>query len=358
MKTIYKNNSTFDCELIPTYMNSISKNIENNIILPKNLIKVKEEEFDVLSGYNYHQVIKYNYNLNQLKLFAKKFKLKVSGNKKELTNRIYIFLYLSSYVIKIQKIFRGRLQRKFNLLHGPAYKNRNLCNNACDFITMEPLNEIDFNQFISYKDIDNFVYGFDIISLYNLFLKNKNEIKNPYNRNDIPKIVFKNIKSIIRISKLLNISIHLNYEDDTIHLSNEKNIELRVLSLFQNIDALGNYSSPEWFLSLNKNKLIKFIRELCDIFNYRAQLSLEVKRNICPPNGDPFMNLNINTIHTEQNINNIRKFILEILEKMVNNGIDLGNRSLGAYYVLGALTLVNENAATSLPWLYQSVSYI
>jgi len=42
----------------------------------------------------------------------------------------------------------------------------------------------------------------------------------------------------------------------------------------------------------------------------------------------------------------------------INTGIDNDSKSLGAYYILGALTLVNTNAAISLPWLYQSVNYI
>jgi hypothetical protein len=42
----------------------------------------------------------------------------------------------------------------------------------------------------------------------------------------------------------------------------------------------------------------------------------------------------------------------------VNSGIDRDNKCLGAYYVLGALTLVSEDAATSLPWLYQAVCYM
>ena len=57
----------------------------------------------------------------------------------------------------------------------------------------------------------------------------------------------------------------------------------------------------------------------------------------------------------EQNIFNIQKMILPILEKLVNSGLEQDNKALGAYYVLGALTLVNENAASTLPWLYQSV---
>ena len=141
------------------------------------------------------------------------------------------------------------------------------------------------------------------------------------------------------------------------NISNEKAIELRALSLFQNIDALGNYSNLVWFISLNRNQLIKFIRELMDIWNYRAQLSNETKRNICPPIGDPFRNLSIPYINTEQNLWNVRKVLLDIMEKLVNSGIDRDSKSLGAYYVLGALTLVNTEAAKSLTWLFQSVNY-
>ena len=71
-------------------------------------------------------MIKDNYSLQQLKTFAKHYKLKISGTKKELITRIYVFLQLSYYVIKIQKVFRGNLQRFFNKLHGPAYKNKKL----------------------------------------------------------------------------------------------------------------------------------------------------------------------------------------------------------------------------------------
>jgi hypothetical protein len=259
--------------------------------------------------------------------------------------------------MKIQKVFRGILQRKYNLLHGPAYKNRDLCTNNCDFITMEPLNEISFHQFISYKDVDDFVYGFDIGSLYNLIFKTKKDIKNPYNRSNIPDYLFKNIKTLIKLGIILKTPINLEIEDDCIFMSAEKTIEMRCLSIFQQIDSLGNYSDPQWFLSLNRNGLIKFVRELADIWNYRAQLSTDVKRKICPPNGDPFRQINFQSLHTELNITTTKKSVLEVLEKMVNDGVDSDSKSLGAYYVLGALTLVNDNAAISLPWLFQSVSH-
>jgi hypothetical protein len=162
---------------------------------------------------------------------------------------------------------------------------------------------------------------------------------------------------MLRLSKILKIHINLHFEDDSQNVSSEKAIELRALALFQTIDSLGNYSNPQWFLSLNRTQIIKFVRELSDIWNYRAQLSQETKRSICPPNGDPFRNLSMPYVHTEVNMINVKKVVLEVLEKFVNSGSDKDSKSLGAYYVLGCLTLVNTEAATSLPWLFQSFSY-
>jgi len=356
MSPSLKKSSSFQ-NIEDDYMKIIYSNSEKCIPVYKNQIKINEENIIFPSITNYNELTKYNFNISHLKTFAKHYKLKITGNKKQLISRIFCFLYLSSYVIKIQKIFRGMLQRKYNKLHGPASMNRGLCTNNTDFITMEPLNEINLNQFISFKDTDDFVYGFDIVSLYNLIFKNNQEIKNPYNRKDIPDSALKDIKTLIRLSKILKIQINFDTDDDSIHISSEKATELRVVSLFQNIDALGNYSHPDWFLSLNKNQIIRFMRELIDIWNYRAQLSMEIKRNVCPPTGDPFRNFSMVFIHIETNINSIKKVVLEVLEKLANSGINRDSKSLGAYYILGALTLVNENAANAYPWLFQSFNY-
>jgi hypothetical protein len=99
------------------------------------------------------------------------------------------------------------------------------------------------------------------------------------------------------------------------------------------------------------------MRELSDIWNFRTQLSSEIKRNICPPHGDPFRHFGLSYINNESDLYLVKKNILDVLEKFVNSGIDTDSKSLGCYYVLGALTLVNQNAALALPWLYQSFSY-
>ena len=339
------------------FMNIILNKSEQFIPSVKKPIRISDDEISIPTIKNYDDIVKYNYNVPQLKSIAKHYKLKIGGNKNQLVNRIFSFLYLSSYLIKIQKIVRGVIQRTFNMLHGPAYMNRKLCTNNADFVTMEPLEDIKHNQFISFKDVDGFIYGFDIVSIYNLFSKSGSEIKNPYNRAIIPAYVLKNIKILLQLSKILKQKLCLQNEDDNLVFSLEKTIELRTLSLFQNIDALGNYSDPQWFLSLPRVKIIRFVRELGDIWNYRAQLSTETKINICPPVGDPFRNLSLAYLHTETNMSNVQKAVLEVLEKIVNTGVNVDSKSLGSYYVLGALTLVNESTATALPWLYQSVSY-
>jgi len=354
---VIKNTNNINNNNVDEYINKIFLKSENKMINNKRQIKVNDENIVIPTIQNYNDITKYNYNVSQLKTIAKKYKLKISGNKNELISRIFSYLYLSSHIIKIQKFFRGFIVNKYKRLHGPASINRKLCTNSTDFVTMEPIEEINFHQFISYKDEDQFIYGFDITSLFNLISKGGNTIKNPYNRSLIPEYILNNVKTIIKLSKVLKIQVVLNLEDDTQNMSSEKVIELRTLSLFQNIDSLGNYSNPQWFLSLNRTQIIKLIRELCDIWNYRAQLPMNIKQNICQPNGDPFRNLSIIYIQTESNINNIRKVVLEVLEKLVNSGIDKDSKSLGAYYVLGALTLVNPDAATSLPWLFQSVNY-
>jgi hypothetical protein len=346
-------------ELTDEYMNCIIKKSENKIPVVKKAIKITDDSIVIPTIHSYNDITKYNYSLPQLKMIAKEYKLKLGGNKPQLMSRIFSYLYFSSYIIKIQKNFRRLLVQNYKAYHGPAAINRKICTNADDFVTMEPVEEINFHQFLSYKDTDGFIYGFDIISLHNLFLKSKdiNNVKNPYNRNLIPEAVIRTIKSIIRLSRILKIQIHLHYEDDTQNLPMEKALELRALQLFQHIDALGNYSNSQWFLSLNRTQIVRFVKELNDIWNYRAQLSNEVKRNICPPNGDPFRYISIQYLHTEAELFNVKKIVLELMEKFVNSGINNDSKSLGAYYILGALTLVNIEAATSLPWLFQSFEH-
>jgi hypothetical protein len=137
----------------------------------------------------------------------------------------------------------------------------------------------------------------------------------------------------------------------------KKKIDFKILELFQKIDSYGNYTNTNWFNNLNKYNLIIFLKELIDIWNYRAMLSIETKINICPPYGNPFRNLsfNISNIHSF-NYNTVKKNIINVMDELINKGINNEYKSLGASYILCSLTLVNNDAAEALPHLYWSVS--
>ena len=344
------------------YFNNMFDDIYNNNVKLTTTNKLKKIDNELMSIPNFNEhnmVLQYNYSVQQLKSIVSHYKMKMNGNKTQLITRIYSFLYLSNFITRAQKWVRGYLLRKYNKLHGPGFKNKNVCTNTTDFFTMDPLTELPNKQFFSFEDADGFIYGFDLLSIYNLIYKCDGQIKNPYNRLPISSKNIEKFRDLLRLSHILKIPVCTEIKDIHEEISIKKSIELRALTLFQNIDALGNYSNAQWFLNLGKLQMIKMIRELIDIWAYRAPLSNETKRAICPPVGNPFSRfVNFNQLHTIENIDEIRKYTLEILEKFVNSGIDRDNKCLGAYYVLGALTLVSEDAATSLPWLYQAVCYM
>jgi len=350
----YMNNIYVKCNTI--VHDYIKTNKETNK-RPKKLNKIDNANVVVPTINNYNILFEHNYNIQQLKEFVKFHKLKQSGNKNELVNRLYNYLKLSYYIIKIQKIYRGRIQRIYNLLHGPAYKNRSICTNANDFFTMDDLSSIPNNLFFSYKDIDNFVYGFDIISLYNLITKSNGNVKNPYNRIPIPEQVLSNVKMFLRLSKILDIQVDTLIKSPSAEVTYQKTIELKILDVFQYMDSLGNYSNPSWFLELDRIKLIRYMRELIDIWDYRAQITPETKRAIYPPNGQPFEGFSFVQLCNNNDMSFMRKKIIEIIERIVTNGVDRDNKALGCYYVLGALTIVSQNASSALPWLYQTFVY-
>jgi hypothetical protein len=350
-----------DDEYIQAICKKCSNNITNFTTSKYQQEKINNYDLVIPTSDNICVLFKYNYNKEQLKVFTKHYKIKVTGNKNELISRIYCFLTLSIHAKKIQKIFRGFLQRNCNSMRGPGFKKRSLCTNGMDFFTMDDISSIAYTHFFSYKDSDGFIYGFDIISLHNLIKNNAKDfvsVTNPFNRNIIPDEIISNMKTLLRLNRVLKIFIKLEIKDDSSNISSKKSLELKILSLFQSIDALGNYSTPEWFTSLSQPCLWRFVRELADIWSYRAQITSETKRNICPPNGDPFRNISMTSLMALSSLDETRLVVLSIMDKMVNSGTNTDSRTLGSYYVLGALTLINDNAAASLPWLYQSFCYM
>ena len=329
--------------------------LNSEIPIKKVKTKITDAEFTVPILSDYAKIIDINYTLPQLKKICKKHKIKVSGKKDELKQRIYNHMRCDYYSIFIQKIARKILVKNYLALHGPGFYNIARCTNDCDFATLDDITEIPYTQFFSFEDEDKFIYVFDILSIYNLYMKNKTKPTNPFSTKIMDDSVHTNMMNFIRYSKLLGIKINIDY-DTFEELDDVKRLDMRILNLFQNMDSLGNYTDMTWFTSLNRNKLIKFVRELHDIWHFRASLSSETKREICPPFCNPFISVHIHYIHNYSFLL-IKKLLVTIMEEFVNKGIDNNSKTLGCYYVLSCLTLVNSSAAETLPWLYESVNY-
>lgn len=314
--------------------------------------KVKQEDFVIPMINEYEKLVTINFNLSQLKSISRKYKQKVSGNKSQLIFNLYNFLKFSYHAISIQKMIRGYIMRKFIKLHGPAIIDRK-CVNDTDFLTFQNIKDIPFQQFYSYKDKDNFVYGFDICSLFNM-IKDEEYKKNPYNRNNLPETIMDDLIKIIKMGKKINYNIDITLTSDIEELSEKKQVELRAVSVFQKFDSLGFITNSHWLMGLPRLYCKRYLRELYDVWNYRAQLSNEVKREIYPPNGKIFGNINLSHVLANNTELQLKTLILDICERLITKGITHNAKSLGCFYALGTFTMVSSNCANSLPWLYES----
>ena len=330
---------------------------------------IKTGAFTIPSIKEFNNLYTINYKVNELKIIQKHYNIKCSGNKEHLKQYLYNYLYYSCKIIIIQKNARLLFIKKYIKFHGPAFYNRSICSNDVDFCTLDTIVSIPYNQFISFKDENNHIYGFDIISLYTLFkngllaMKKNNtnitndcyvDVENPFTKQKFSANILKQLIGYINISRILKIIINLEY-DELIAVSDSKQVEMKILTLFQKIDSLGNYTNIKWFLELDKKQLIRFVRELMDIWNYRANLPYEVKREIVPQRSDPFYDRTINpNMLGQYSFIQIRKYCATIIDILINSGLNTSSCSLGSYYVLCALTTVSKDAAETLPWLYEA----
>ena len=354
-KSNKKVNTFVDDEFdIENQKESCERECINNI----KIVKKREE----LSMKNYTTLLVEKYKMEELKKLCTRYKIAKGGNKEELTKRLYEYCKNSIGPMKIQKVFRGFLVRRLHALQGPAFRNRSICNNDMDFFTMDDMSDIPITQFYSYCDKDNFVYGFNIVSLYNLILKEGSTAKNPYNRNVFDNIVKDNVTKMIRISKVLKLPIEIDLKNEIMDPS--KRLELKILELFQTMNSYGNYANSEWFRELPRNQHVRFARELVDIWNYRALLTMAKKQEICPPHGSPFLGtpyfVNVVNNITLNNLSNdtLVRYNVQIIENLVKSAVDIDNKMLGTFYVLSALTLVSQPARDAMPWLYEAVVYV
>ena len=288
-----------------------------------------------------------NYTIRDLVSICDFFHFPIKRRKKkEMEEETYQYLKHGHYASKIQRGWKKRLVREFNQSQGPAMFRRSLCNNVEDFLTTEKMTEIEYPFFISMTD-QEFVYGFNVISVYNLLIKKTPY--NPYTRNPFPASFVSIVYRRMKLNALFHHTDHPIYHE--IQLPSYDN---KLTCLFQKMDSLGNYTQIEWILSLSIHQLKRFLFELHDIWDYRAQLTPTLKMKICPPLGRPFRDIPFQ--HSETvDLNRMRHYCCMVMEELLNRSMDPEYQALGCYYILSAITLVNPAAAEAMPWLYLSV---
>jgi hypothetical protein len=122
------------------------------------------------------------------------------------------------------------------------------------------------------------------------------------------------------------------------------------------MDKLDQYTNPAWFLDLSNISLINFYKEAEDIWNYRLNLTKEIKNKIVPPNGKVFLVEPKNVAKYYTTRDKLRNLCLDVIEKLIFSAQDRSDRVNGCIYVLLALVIVNPQAAESMPAYYTMVT--
>lgn len=298
------------------------------------------------------------YYCSDIKKTLQHFNIETKGLKKNIleTKLKNLFDRLNSYqkdvssIVFIQRTIKKKFMEKQIKLYGEGIINKSLCQNLEDFYTFENFNNISDDFFFSYKDSHDKIYYFDIRSFNKLISKSKNKPVNPYNREEIPQNVINIAHN--RIKYMTEKKISTEFEEDDTPMTEEQIYFSQVMDIFQKIDELNvtaTGTNPTWFTHLNVNQLKKFYRNLEDIWNYRANLTLNQKKQIVP-NNDVFK-ISLNKIFLTNNVKKVRNIILTDMDKLVSSGISDNHKTTGCYYILIALSEISPQCADALPWL-------
>ncbi len=317
-------------------MNEVSKYYIN---CEDNMFKGKKDAC-VPKLCEYKEVLNTRLTLDKLKQLKKRYCIKGTYNKTELMKMLYNKMRIKYSVVLIIRNYRNyKMARYEEMLEQNSFVNTE------DFETLELLSKLHKHDLMGVEE-EGKVYGFDILSFENLILKYKENAFNPYTRTTIKENVrqrFKDILYLKRVFKYGNRIIQVNVVEET--------IGTRLQDVFYRINSLGNYADSVWIEELSKEKLMKYIYELADIWEYRANLSQANKVKIYV-NMNPFSDIRMSRLAYDT-LAVLQNKTIKIIERLISSE-EQEHASLGAFYVLGAITLVNSNAADALPWLYQS----
>lgn len=380
----------------------LKEGIEKNTNNTNNINNIFTNNDDILKINDYFEknIDLTKYKLYGLRPIAKYYKLKTTGNKSIIIDRIRTFFIQTKNSIIIQKWWRKSMVLMFFKLKGITLKDRHLCLNDTDFCTLEKIKNINNIDFFGYESLGKH-YGCNLNSMIELLNHDTNP-KNPYDRQNMSKNIIKNIVILNNIKSILfpmkktntseNFNIHnidipeeysnsslsynyfrprlynksilkeRNMKDRYINLCKRriKSVDQRITDIFYTYDEYGNYTNSIWFYQLSFTKLVAFYRCLYEIWSSRtSHIPTTEKKKICCL-FDPFQsiftgNVVYNQSEHDESIYTMRTACITIIENMLFTSIDEEYSKIGALHTLTAFTVVSLAARSSMPWLYESI---
>ena len=248
--------------------------------------------------------------------------------------------------IKIQHWARKALAHLRYKQQGPATNCLEVSNNQTELQSMDQIQTIPQLYIWSYGDANKMIWCFDIRSFSHMMASG---FKNPYTQIPLTESARNSLEH--RLIWLKQKGYTTIFTNDT-ELTAEQTFSLRILDVFMKLDFLGYHSNTEWFSDLTLEDHIKLYRELYELWNYRLQLTSELKKTICPGldgimKHDPFKF----SLKSQRELRWWQKLNINIFDTLVSTATEKTNRALGAMYCLTALCKVSSKTRDSYNWL-------
>lgn len=223
-----------------------------------------------------------------------------------------------------------------------------LATNDEEFASLEPLDSIPVPYMFSFVDLQHKLWVFDIRSLA-ASPRNGAELRNPYNRVSLePHVVIRYEARMMWLQKRGYCRIVFA---PGAALTVRQQWNHRVLEVFMTLDSLGFIVNPVWFEELTPPQHMYFRYQLDDIWARRVKP--EDREAILPgitqrTGGRLFTRRLFPGIGPDTSAAET----LQLIERLTTASPDKALRTLGALYILAALTTVSEQAREAYPWLW------
>ena len=197
------------------------------------------------------------------------------------------------------------------------------------------------------------MYAFNLLSFSNLRMGSDTQLRNPYTKLVIGDSTYQAARAAIRLGRVLGYTVKT-----TIEQPSHKGQEL-IVSLFQEINTLGNHTDYRWLSNAPPRRLRAFCVNLHVIWKHRTGMSRDVQKRVCPPRGEPLSQQLVSSLPVHLSNADREKMLVSVGREclhFITAAQDIEDRRLAANLFLCALTTVSRAAAVALPWLYESVT--